>query len=593
MHDKLKLCESLIRDLCAVCQELLNSAPGLKALERKPELAGKLSAAKEKKELLLQEISHIGKMHREILDTGSDVIMLTDLNGRLLYVAGNTKKLLGYTAGALKKMGDLPTFFREPVFVSPIPPLNREIKNQEIEIRLKPGESRFLLLNIKKAKLDSGTMIYSLQDITGLKSTEKELIKYRDYLEQLVEERTAVLKQENAERRKTEKQLKESEGRYRNLFENSPISLWEEDYCKAKQYMNQLKERGVKDLRRYFDQNPGELAKCVQLIKIIEVNDATLKLFKTENRQTFLKSLKKFFLQESYDFFKEELLAIDEGKNLFEGETVNKTAQGEKIYIAIKVLCPKYPASSCHHAVVSLIDLTQRKQIEEETRKSREKYQALSAHLENAREQERKRIAREIHDELGQTLTALKIDLFWLKQKLPQGEHQLLAKINYMSKIIDFSLNAMQRISSQLRPEILDQLGLIPAIQWYVEKFLEYTYIKVQLDIEPFRETLKPEMATAVFRIFQEAITNVARHARATKVKIALKVQNHSLELTVSDNGQGITPEQINTPESFGLMGIQERVRTWNGKFNIAGTPRQGTTLQVIIPIAERETNPT
>jgi|GEM_PF-6101429 len=585
MQEKLKLCESLVKELCDAGHEILNRTSLPEETATKSKTQEKITEALEKKTRISQEIYNLGQLHREILDNSSDVILITDELGRLIILAGNTQKLLGCSRSALKKMETIENFFRQPAVKSKVLQTGREIKNQEIQIQYKNGKSRFLLLNARNTNLKSGGMIYAFQDISELKATEAELIQYRDYLEQLVEKRTSILRQENAERQKAEKQLKESEIRYRYLFEHAPISLWEEDFCKAKQYMNQLKSSGVTDLRAYFEQNPKELIKCAQMIKIVEVNQATLKLFKALSREDFFRGLKTFFFKESYQVFKEELLALDEGQTSIECETVNKNLKGEKIYVAIKILCPHDSPLDCHRALVSITDLTKRKHIEEELQKSREKYRALAAHLENAREQERSRIAREIHDELGQTLTALKIDLFWLKQKMPQGEKLLLEKIDYMAKIIDFSVTAVHRISSQLRPEILDQLGLFPAIQWYADKFLKYTDIKVQLQIEPFKAPLKKELATAIFRIFQEATTNVARHAKADKVRISLKPKNNHLELKISDNGKGITSEQINSPNSFGLMGIQERVQTWNGTFKIEGIPKRGSTLLITMPI--------
>jgi PAS domain S-box-containing protein len=226
-------------------------------------------------------------------------------------------------------------------------------------------------------------------------------------------------------------------------------------------------------------------------------------------------------------------------------------------------------------------DITERKRIEDELQKSREQLRNLSGYLESVRERERTNIAREIHDELAQALTALKMDLSWLDHRLPSDPQSLIEKTKSMNNLIDSTIHTVKRISAELRPGILDDLGLVAAIEWQAEEFQNRTGIRCRITVDPDDVTVDQDRATAIFRIFQETLTNVARHARATRVSVNLKERAGKLTLRVKDNGIGITEEQISDPRSFGLIGMQERVIPWNGKISFKGIPDKGTTVIV------------
>jgi len=229
-------------------------------------------------------------------------------------------------------------------------------------------------------------------------------------------------------------------------------------------------------------------------------------------------------------------------------------------------------------------DITERKQSEESLRASREQLRNLSAHLQSAREQERIKIAREVHDDLGQALTALKMDIFWLKKRLPKEKKQLQEKTEFMAKAVDMGIQTVKKIITDLRPGILDVLGLGAALEWQAEEFQKRTGVKCKLRIDSKGFAPDPERDTALFRIFQEALTNITQHADATAVTARLRKTGAGLELTVRDNGKGITQEQISKPGSFGLSGVRERTHILGGKVEIKGVPGKGTTITVWIP---------
>jgi len=239
--------------------------------------------------------------------------------------------------------------------------------------------------------------------------------------------------------------------------------------------------------------------------------------------------------------------------------------------------------------VVYAKDVTERRRAEELLRSSQEQLRRLSAHLETVREEGRTRIARAIHDELGQALAALKMDLFWLHGKLGEEQQPLLKKTEAMLRITDMLTERVRSISAELRPGLLDDLGLVPALEWQVNEFQNRAGIKCQVSLDSDGIVIDGERATTFFRVLQEALTNVALHSNARIVKVSLRKKGGRMVLTVKDNGQGITQEQINDPKSFGLIGMRERAHFWGGEFKIDAVPGKGTKVIFGIPFSQEE----
>lgn len=223
---------------------------------------------------------------------------------------------------------------------------------------------------------------------------------------------------------------------------------------------------------------------------------------------------------------------------------------------------------------------------EAQLKNSREQLRRLSAHLQSAREEERTRIAREIHDELGQALTGLKMDLSWLDKKLKGSENDktgIISKLESMGNLVDGTIKTVRKISSELRPGVLDYLGLAAAIEWQAQDFQNRTGIVCSIDSGAADFDLDQNSSTAVFRIFQETLTNVARHSKATQVNIKMDIEEENFVLEISDNGRGITESEIYNNKSLGLLGMRERANLIGGDFHIKGTST-GTVVSVIIP---------
>jgi PAS domain S-box-containing protein len=229
-----------------------------------------------------------------------------------------------------------------------------------------------------------------------------------------------------------------------------------------------------------------------------------------------------------------------------------------------------------------LEDITERKQAERVLQRSLQELHALNAQLQSVREEERTRLARELHDELGQALTAIRIDLAALKTA-PGREWQ---SIDGILSLVDETIRAVRRISSELRPGILDHLGLVAALEWAAEEFQTRTGIECKVSLPETNPAIDPERATALFRIFQETLTNIARHAGATEARVGLSLENGHVSLEVRDNGRGISADQLAASGSLGILGMRERTLLLGGEFTIAGDPGSGTTVRVRIPIA-------
>ena len=286
--------------------------------------------------------------------------------------------------------------------------------------------------------------------------------------------------------------------------------------------------------------------------------------------------------------------------NNFEGEVVKIIdkiwLEGHTIFDTVQVtkMGNKIPAEISAHSIefndkpaVLFIsrDVSQREEAERKIKDTGERLRNLALHLQNIREEERTLIAREIHDELGQILTFLKIQIALVGKKLNDDQQVLKDKIESSLKLIDDSIDAVQRIAEKLRPNILDELGIGPAIDWQAKDFSDRTGIECICDLPKEELVLDKEKSTAVFRIFQEALTNIARHANADKVFIRLKEYKENLILEIKDNGKGITVNQINDPRSLGILGMKERALLFGGEVTIKSSMNSGTTVRVELPL--------
>ena len=350
--------------------------------------------------------------------------------------------------------------------------------------------------------------------------------------------------QDITRRKETERALKESEERYFHLMQVSPNAIFI------------IKKAGIE-----------------------YVNPAAIELLRVPSATTIMGQPIQHFLPALDGLIHRSEDPDWQGRSL---ETQLIPSTGDPITVDVIMT----PVMLEGEVGVQLIirDITQRKIAEQKLKESRDRLRELSAYLQTVREKERAHIAREIHDELGQMLTALKLELALLKRRLPTAQSLLETSVTEMIGMVDKTIKVVRHIASELRPEILNDLGLLAAIEWQAQEYMKRSGIKIFLQFDPDEFSVDHNRATTIFRIFQETLTNVMRHAHATEVFVTLRRKLGGLELVVEDNGVGIDEKEAEKRWSLGIMGIKERARFWNGTVEIKGVAGEGTRVRVWIP---------
>jgi two-component system sensor histidine kinase UhpB len=357
------------------------------------------------------------------------------------------------------------------------------------------------------------------------------------------------------ERKRTEEVLRQSEDRFRRLVELMPVAVY---VCDAAGRIQSYNKRAVELWGREPKSGGTAQRYC-----------SSLRLYSPDGKCVPHRESK----------MAEVLRTGIEARDV---EVVIERPGGSCITVLVNIVPLINGDGELIGAMNCFQDITERKRAQRELQRSLDQLRALAGRLQIVREEERKRVARDIHDQLGQALTAIKIDLNALihEQKPPSES---------LFRLIDQTIQSVRRISTELRPGILDDLGLMPAVEWAAAEFESRTGTKCRLDLPQDDIVIDRELATALFRILQETFTNVARHANATRVDVRLAKDDDSLTLEVHDNGKGISDEELSADSSLGILGMRERALLLGGELAISGAPGEGTTIRVRIPEPDRE----
>ncbi|MGH7427100.1 MAG: PAS domain-containing sensor histidine kinase [Candidatus Methylomirabilaceae bacterium] len=279
-----------------------------------------------------------------------------------------------------------------------------------------------------------------------------------------------------------------------------------------------------------------------------------------------------------------DLQRVQDGEDS-SGEWRRRRKDGTTVWIDSKRVVLRDPRGQAIGILAVAKDITERKRADEALQATHERLRDFAGRMRSVREQERALMARQIHDELGQVLTALGMDVAWLEARLPAADPTLVKKCRAMAAIIEATIGRVRTLATELRPAVLDDLGLLAAIEWETQQFTGRTGITCALELPATLPPLDSDRSTDLFRILQEALTNVVRHAAARQVEVQVCVTPPELILVVGDDGRGIEETEASSPRSLGLLGMRERALLWNGTVDIRARPQGGTAVTVRLPL--------
>lgn len=355
--------------------------------------------------------------------------------------------------------------------------------------------------------------------------------------------------QDITEIKKVEESLIASEKKYRILFNDNPMPMW----------ILSLPER-----------------------KFMDVNDATFINYGYTREEFLQMDISYLHPEKNWVFDDKELNKII-GTKRYEGVNDHKKKDGTIIKVNIITHNVIYEGKPAILALAN--DITAKVEAEEKLQKSLEAFRELASNLETIRESERTHMAREIHDELGQQLTGLKMDISWINKRVKSDDIAVQEKMRDTIQLIDKTVITVRRIATELRPSILDDLGLVAAMEWQSDEFEKRSEIKSIFTTNISHITVSNEIATGIFRIFQESLTNVSRHSKGTEVLSSFKKEGNIITLTIVDNGVGFNETEIAQKRTLGLLGMKERVALINGTYQITGNNGNGMGASVIITV--------
>ncbi|HRP54939.1 PAS domain S-box protein [Agriterribacter sp.] len=412
------------------------------------------------------------------------------------------------------------------------------------------GDRVAVLLSSAVIKDSNGKMkgiVAIVRDISAQKQLEGQLMKFNLELGKQVENRTLEVK-------RVVDQLLASEKKYKLLFEHNPLPMW----------MVTMPD-----------------------LNIADVNDAAVHHYGYARNEFLKLNLRDIHPQSDVKAFWGYMKERSSG---YHNAGIWRQYKKNRNIIFVEIYAYSMQLEGRDIRLILSHDITQKIEAEKKLKQSLGQIRMLTGHLQEVREEERKNIARDIHDELGQQLTVLKMDVSWIIKKLQDPDEVLVVQLKGLLDTIDSTIKSVRRMCSELRPALLDDLGLIAAMEWQAREFEKNTGIVAELTLPAEALMLEPEIKTGLFRIFQESLTNIARHAQARLVRVNLLEKDNSLVLNIGDDGKGFNTSLLNEKRTLGILGMEERSLMMGGKYIIKSEPGRGTTVKVTVPLKKKNT---
>lgn len=489
--------------------------------------------------------------------TAAGAAQVDPSNGRFMRVNDAFCRITGYTREELLEMrADLVTVLED-----------REVDVEKFRA-LARGEIG-VYENEKRYQRSDGQVVWVLSNVTLVRDTAGN------------PQDVIALVQDITERKRAEEEIRKSEERYHSFVINSTEAIWRiESAMPIDTSLPHNEQINLIYRHAYLAECNDAMARMYGFAKAAEILGAKIRNLMLTEDPVNIASVKAF-IKNKYRLQNVESVEVDRhgGKKFFNNNVIGIVENG--------FLLGAWGIQQ---------DISEIKTADAQLRHSRHQMRALAARLQSLREKERTEIAREIHDVLGQELTGLKIDVAWLKKRLPDAcEERVKAKmeerLNATIELLDETLASVKNLSASLRPRVLDTFGLSAAIEWQCQEFNRRTGIVFDYDLPANEMPLDSERSTALFRIFQETLTNVTRHSQATRVDVRLASDERKVRLSVSDNGKGMADHEISSPESLGLLGMRERVAMFGGDIIFESNPGQGTTVIASLPLDDSESS--
>ena len=477
------------------------------------------------------------KMYRRLADNISDVIWSVDQDLRVTYVSPSLEKLLGYSSAEFTDL------FPDKVMT----PASLEKMKKAVSVRREKETQKTLpdrrgqLIELQFIHKDT-SRVWTESSISYIKDEQGHVVSLNG------------VSRDITRRKQIQDEFRASEEKFRLIYNLTPAML------------HSIDKEG----------------------RIVSVSDFWLKKMRYTRQEVIGRKSTEFLNEASRKDARDIYLPRfwETGRAIDVPYTFVKK-NGETFQGLMSAIVEKNIQGDTVQSLAVIVDISDLRRTEEALRESREQLRRLVANIQSVREEERKFVAREIHDELGQSLTALKMDLFWLRKNLDEKKESLASRIGTLTDLLDTTIQTVKRISTDLRPGVLDDLGLTAAIEWQLEDFRTRSHIDCYLDNEFEDLPLDGEQAVNLFRVFQESLTNVARHARASRLLVRIKKNDSKVFMEIKDNGCGLNRNILSDPESLGLMGMRERIHAVGGRISIRGILDEGTRIRVIMPVRQ------